>query len=78
IFTVGAEWTLEGGNQKGYITPSNPIVRPLTYFGSAEYPKPLLIGETILHVLNNGRHVRELRPARDVPSAEVTLLARHL
>ena len=78
IFTVGGEWTLEGGDQKGYITPSNPIVRPLTYFGSAEHPKPLLIGETILHVLNNGRHVREMRPSRDVPSAEVTLLARHL
>jgi hypothetical protein len=78
IFTAGGEWTLQGGDQKGYIAPGNPIVRPLTYYGSAEYPKPLLIGTVALHVLNNGRHIREARPRKDVASAEVTILARHL
>lgn len=77
IFTAGAEWLLEGGDQKGYLAPGNPYTRPVTYYGSAEFPKPLSIGETVLHVMGNKRHIRRARNAEG-PSSELTLLARHL
>lgn len=77
VFTVGGEWKLFGG-ERDYIAPDNPVIRPISQYGSADYPAPLAIGETILHVLNNQRHIREMRPQENTPSAEVTVLIRHL
>jgi hypothetical protein len=79
IFTRGAEGYVRGGDDKGYLTPTNLVLKTTTYRGSAEFPKPLLIGESILHVQRDGSTIREYVPQRtNEESADLTLLARHL
>lgn len=79
IFTKGAEGYVRGGDDEGYLTPTNLVLKTTTYRGSADFPKPLLVGETILHVQRDGSTVREYVPQRtDQESADLTLLARHL
>ena len=79
IFTKGAEGFVRGGDDKGYLTPTNLVLKTTTYRGSVEYPKPLLVGESILHVQRDGSTIREYVPQRtDQESADLTLLARHL
>lgn len=79
ILTKGSEGYVRGGDDKGYLTPTNLVLKTTTYRGSAEFPKPLLIGEAILHVQRDGSTVREYVPQRtDQESADLTLLARHL
>lgn len=79
IFTKGAEGYVRGGDDKGYLTPTNIVLKTTTYRGSVEFPKPLLVGETIMHVQRDGSTIREYVPQRtDQESADLTLLARHL
>jgi hypothetical protein len=79
ILTRGAEGYVRGGDDKGYLTPTNPVLRTTTYRGSSEFPKPLLVGESIMHVQRDGSTIREYVPQRtDQESADLTLLARHL
>jgi hypothetical protein len=79
IFTKGAEGFVRGGDDKGYLTPTNLVLKTTTYRGSAEFPKPLLVGESIIHVQRDGSTIREYVPQRtDQESADLTLLVRHL
>jgi hypothetical protein len=79
IFTRGAEGYVRGGDDQGYLTPTNLILKTTTYRGSRDYPKPLLVGEAIMHVQRDGSTIREYVPQRtDQESADLTLLARHL
>jgi hypothetical protein len=79
ILTKGAEGYVRGGDDKGYLTPTNLVLKTTTYRGSADFPKPLLVGESILHVQRDGGTIREYVPQRtDQESADLTLLVRHL
>jgi len=79
ILTAGAEWYMQTENDAG-VAPGNFSLRPKTFRGSAQFPPPVLIGETVLHVTRDGNTLREfsLDVSRDNASADVTVLARHL
>lgn len=78
ILTTGGEWTIEGGDQKGYLTPTNPIIRPRSTRGSALRPAALMVGDSVMHVQGDRNTIRELLPASKDPSADLTLLCRQL
>lgn len=74
---AGGEWRITGGRQEDYLTPLNPLVRQRSFHGSAAV-EPLLAGASVLHVQRGGQAIREFRPDQQPPSADLTLLARHL
>lgn len=79
ILTSGAEWYMQT-QEDAPVAPGNFALRPKTYRGSARTPRPVIVGETLLHVSRDGNTLREfsLDLARDTASADLTILARHL
>lgn len=79
ILTSGAEWYMQT-QEDAPISPGNFALRPKTYRGSARTPRPVIVGETLLHVSRDGNTLREfsLDLGRDTASADLTILARHL
>lgn len=78
ILTAGAEWVMLTQDDAP-IQPANFALRPRSYRGSTSV-RPVVIGETLIHVARDGNSLREfsLRESRDFPSADLTVLARHL
>lgn len=77
MLTTGGEWTVNGGNQEDFLTPTNIVLRQRAFRGSDPVP-PLLIGDIIMHAQRGGSAVRDLLLRRETPSTEISLLARHL
>lgn len=77
VLTSGQEFALEGGDNKGYLTPGNPIPRPVTYWGSTQYPQPVVAGSAFLHVLPEKNRMRAQR-LDGSSSRDITVLVRHL
>lgn len=79
ILTAGAEWYLRTDSDAP-VAPGNFALKARTFRGSARTPRPLLVGETMLHVTRDGNSLREfaLNLSQDTASADLTILARHL
>jgi hypothetical protein len=79
IFTAGAEWYLRTTEDEPIVS-GNFSVKPVTKRGSAARPRPVPVGSTILHVDRSKNSLREfsLADGRDTPSADLTILAKHL
>lgn len=71
------EWSVSAGEQQGYLTPLNPLVRQRKFYGSAAI-EPLPVGEVVLHVQRGGHAMRAFQLGQTGPSPELTLLATHL
>ena len=77
MMTTGGEWLVSGGDVDEPLTPANIKLRQRAYRGS-EYLAPLMVGDLTLHIERGGNSVRDFRSNREVPSTDLTLLARHL
>ncbi len=79
MFTSAGEWVVSGGND-GYLTPSNPVVRPQTSRGSRSLA-PLSVGDVLLYAQARGGVVREFLYSyeeNNFNGPDRTLFARHL
>lgn len=77
LLTRSGEWEVTGGDQKGYLTPTNIVLRQRAFRGSNSVP-PVLVGEFVVHVQRGGDAIRDLNLSRDVASTELSLLAKHI
>lgn len=77
--TVGGEYKAIGPDQ-GTITPSSINVREQSYWGSARL-RPLIIGNSVLHVQRQGSRVRDLTYSLEkdgYAGNDLSVLASHL
>lgn len=77
ILTRSGEWVARGGDQKGYLSPTNIILRPITRWGT-QGVQPVVVGDFLLHAQRGGDAVRDFNEDREIVSTELSLLARHL
>lgn len=79
ILTAGGEWYVNTQDEAPMYT-GNFSLRRKTARGSAAVPPPVLVGENVLHFTRDGNTLREfsLNLDRDTPSADLTILCRHL
>ena len=78
MLTTRSEWSVDASEQEGFLTPTNIVLRQRAFWGSAAVA-PLLIGDEVLHAQRGGNVIRVLSPERpEAPSADITILARHL
>lgn len=77
LFTRSGEWTTRGGDDQGYLTPLNPVLRQRAYRGSTAV-QPVLAGDFVVHVQRGGTALRDFGLSREVASTDMTLLAKHL
>lgn len=79
VLTAGGEWYIKV-QEDGALAPGTFKLSAATFRGSAQVPRPVLVGSTMLHVTRDGNTIREfsLDVSRDTASADLTLLARHL
>lgn len=79
ILTAGGEWYMQTENDAPLAT-GNFSLRVASRRGSAQTPRPVVVGQNLLHVTKDGNTLREFSLAdfRDTASADLTLLARHL
>ena len=79
IFTIGAEWRVNGG-QAGSVTPTNIQVKRETTYGSTTI-QPLLIGNAIIFVQKGGRKLRQKYYSFDNDSwrsDDISIISEHL
>lgn len=77
LLTRSGEWVVRGGDQKGYLTPTNIVLRPVTQWGTQE-TQPVVVGDFLIHAQRGGDAVRDFNDKREIPSTELSLLSRHL
>ena len=79
VLTSGAEWYMSTENDAP-IAPGNFALRPKTRYGSSKLPRPVIVGESVLHVTGDGNTIREFSLAdyRDTASADLTILTRSI
>jgi hypothetical protein len=80
ILTSGAEYIVAAPDNPGYMTPSNPIVRPQGYRGSSAI-QPLIIGSQMLYNYNKGGVIRDFGyefTKDSFAGNDLTILAHHL
>ncbi|MEP3275331.1 MAG: ubiquitin-activating E1 FCCH domain-containing protein [Stappiaceae bacterium] len=80
LLTSGATWTVTGGAEEGYLTPSNPIIRPQLYRGTSTV-QPLLVGNVMLFPLARGGIINDMSyqfTEDGYVDNDLTVLSRHL
>lgn len=77
LMTSGGEWVVTGGDDAGYLTPTNIVLRRRAFRGSTSV-QPVLVGDFVVHVQRGGDAVRDFNLGRDVASTDLSLLAKHL
>jgi hypothetical protein len=80
VMTSGAEYIVAAPDNPGYLTPSNPIVRPQGYRGSSAL-QPLIIGSQMLYNYNKGGVIRDFGfefTQDKFAGNDLTILANHL
>ncbi len=80
LLTSGATWTVTGGSDEGYLTPSNPIIRPQLYRGTSSV-QPLLVGNVMLFPLARGGIINDMSyqfTEDGYVDNDLTVLSRHL
>ena len=58
LFTSTSEWIVRGGNEEGYLTPTNPLPRKQTKYGSYWLP-PLEVGGKLFFAQARGGVIRD-------------------
>lgn len=77
IGTLGDEWTLSGGVERGPITPTSVLMQARSSYGS-EYLPALLMGDVVTFVQRGGRKIRQVAPRADGivwKASDLTVLA---
>ena len=59
ILTSGSEWRLNGGGENAALTPTSITVKPQSHIGSS-HCEPIVVGSTVIHVVDSGDAVRDL------------------
>ncbi len=80
VFTRSGEWTVTG-RDGDILTPSSQLPNPQSYYGAAQYLRPMIIGNSILFVQRDYKTVLEMEYSFEVDSYQAedkTLLAKHL
>ena len=80
FMTSGAEFSVTAPDSPGFLTPSNPIVRPQGYRGSSVL-QPILVGKTMLYNYARGGVIRDYGydfSSDSYTGNDLTILARHL
>ena len=79
LMTSSTEFVIKPG-EEGYLTPSNPVVRPHGYRGSSVL-QPLVVGNIILYTYARGGVIRDLGyefTTDKYQGNDLTILSRHL
>ncbi len=80
LFTSTSEWIVRGGNEEGYLTPTNPLPRPQTHYGSYWLP-PLQVGSKIFFAQNRGGIIRDFEyklETNKFNGTDYTVMCKHL
>jgi hypothetical protein len=78
--TLGDEWTLSGGTERGPITPTGVLMQRRSGYGS-NYLPGVLMGDVVTFVQRGGKKVRQVSPRADGivwSAADLTVLAEHV
>ena len=79
LLTSGAEWKVSAG-QNEVITPTSIIIKPQEYRGASKV-EPIIVGNTVLYVQEQGSTVRDLGYKLETDGysgTDVSILANHL